>query len=1206
MNVDIESSDEEEELLIEEHIRHAPHSPPRKRRRLTGGQVASVHTSPDTDSSTDKENHSTYTNDTKRKRRRPSAATQVPHANGTSMAHPAAFPSTQPIQQRIQNFGSKRYNIPINVNPGAIVRLELQNFLCHDNFNIAFHPNVNIIYGANGSGKSAIEAGISMALGTGAKKSGRGNNLNDVIKFGKERAIIRIHLFNRGAEALPKYGDEIVIERTITKNKKNGNSTFKVCDSQLHVVAKGARAVREICERLNINVENPCVVLKQSTAKEFLNSTKPADKFKFFMQSSKLGDYQAMLEEAKYNVNVALQQQIQTKGSFTVIKEQFEDCQRQYQHLLNHEAQTKKVEHYVTTEKWMRYHSQMEGLARFEADEAQCENTKKEWQRKLAARTDKLKQDMEKLLQVKTGITESHSSLSQYEEPIAAHKAEQRKLDEKRADICRRISAKQKFIDQSRRKLKNFQRELQQCLAEMANDDRGRQLAEIEQQLSGSKERLEQLRTQQEPLQEQSEKTIEMKQNEDELLKLQQSLHYQQRERDQIRNDFQQLSRNQNRDDWFTSPAHGKTKVHEIQAEIERNRSRFSRPPIGPLGAHVEMYPVDDPDEMQRRIHIVQAVLGRNMSSFLVHSSRDQSVLKDLMRRKFNITINCLQFAHSSTPFRVHANPFENFRVSDAHGPLIRVLDMFHIRDNNAWIYNALVTASNPERQFAHGTLSVAKNFLSGLDEHRLRRVACVYTFREPNGLFRVSKKKSSISGTPITQHRPILQSDTKQQQQWLHQRLNEKQDEIHVAEQRVRALQMLVNQHNVRLKEALKLLAATTRQIKSLENKIGTWQRRKSDLQEEQEDNDEMQTRMSELNNNIDDEKVSIANVEEELAPYEQQREEVLQQLNNVKREMSTFEHQVQDAKHRHQSLRTQYQEMAAKLKKDKINLDKIPVKIQELETRKNAINQEWNTERTKCEELKSAAQETGDEVTPQNYPRNGKRAFSLPALQKERKKMQDQIAAYAQESAPPEDVRRRFLTIKPKYETHQKRVQTTNHNVDQLQLMCKNKRKELEAMKQEVQKQLSKEFALIMRTQGHNGKLKVDFEAQELDMEVHMKSHDGGTRVVNTRTLSGGERSFSQVALIMALQKFSGSPMCIYDEFDVFMDSVNRCNSIKILLKAALGCDPSEIQKKNATLRPSDRQYLFITPNDISPMLAEGSEDLMSIHQLNPPRKA
>merc|ERR1712113_304970 len=101
---------------------------------------------------------------------------------------------------------------------------------------------------------------------------------------------------------------------------------------------------------------------------------------------------------------------------------------------------------------------------------------------------------------------------------------------------------------------------------------------------------------------------------------------------------------------------------------------------------------------------------------------------------------------------------------------------------------------------------------------------------------------------------------------------------------------------------------------------------------------------------------------------------------------------------------------------------------------------------------------------------------------------------------------------------------------------------------------------------------------------------------QVVNSKTLSGGERSFTQVAMIMALQTFSGSPFCIYDEFDVFMDSVNRGNSIKILLKAALGNDGSS----------PERQYNFITPNDVSPVIAEGKNSaLIKIHRLQPPRK-
>ena len=96
----------------------------------------------------------------------------------------------------------------------------------------------------------------------------------------------------------------------------------------------------------------------------------------------------------------------------------------------------------------------------------------------------------------------------------------------------------------------------------------------------------------------------------------------------------------------------------------------------------------------------------------------------------------------------------------------------------------------------------------------------------------------------------------------------------------------------------------------------------------------------------------------------------------------------------------------------------------------------------------------------------------------------------------------------------------------------------------------------------------------------------------VSNTKTLSGGERSFTQIAFILALQQFSGSPFCIYDEFDVFMDSVNRGNSIRILIDTA-------------TKQNTNRQYVFITPHDVSPMLKHGDDQIMRIHKLEAPRK-
>jgi chromosome segregation ATPase len=105
-------------------------------------------------------------------------------------------------------------------------------------------------------------------------------------------------------------------------------------------------------------------------------------------------------------------------------------------------------------------------------------------------------------------------------------------------------------------------------------------------------------------------------------------------------------------------------------------------------------------------------------------------------------------------------------------------------------------------------------------------------------------------------------------------------------------------------------------------------------------------------------------------------------------------------------------------------------------------------------------------------------------------------------------------------------------------------------------------------MTKKGHSGRIVVDFKEAKLQLEV--KDGEKGKAVKDMRSMSGGERSYSTLAFNLSLGDTNESPFSAMDEFDVFMDAVNRKVSIDSLLKFA---------RKHV-----DKQFLFITPQDIS----------------------
>lgn len=64
-----------------------------------------------------------------------------------------------------------------SVRSGKILKMQLKNFMCHTNLIVDFNPNITIIVGNNGSGKSAILTALALGLGCRAQTTSRSTSI---------------------------------------------------------------------------------------------------------------------------------------------------------------------------------------------------------------------------------------------------------------------------------------------------------------------------------------------------------------------------------------------------------------------------------------------------------------------------------------------------------------------------------------------------------------------------------------------------------------------------------------------------------------------------------------------------------------------------------------------------------------------------------------------------------------------------------------------------------------------------------------------------------------------------------------------------------------------------------------------------------------------------------------------------------------------
>ncbi len=118
-----------------------------------------------------------------------------------------------------------------------------------------------------------------------------------------------VKLKNQGHTAYQQdvYGDSIVVERHFSIA---GTSGFKLKSTSGRVISTKKADLEEICDYFALQIDNPMNVLTQDMSRQFLNSSSPRDKYKFFVKGVQLEqldlDY-ALLAEIIDNIENKLQ-----------------------------------------------------------------------------------------------------------------------------------------------------------------------------------------------------------------------------------------------------------------------------------------------------------------------------------------------------------------------------------------------------------------------------------------------------------------------------------------------------------------------------------------------------------------------------------------------------------------------------------------------------------------------------------------------------------------------------------------------------------------------------------------------------------------------------------------------------------------------------------------------------------------------------------
>ncbi|KAJ7816944.1 P-loop containing nucleoside triphosphate hydrolase protein [Mycena olivaceomarginata] len=1028
---------------------------------------------------------------------------------------------------------------------GIIEAIEMHHFMCHKYLTFSFGPQINFIIGHNGSGKSAVLSAITVALGGKANSTGRGNGLKSFIREGQPASEVTISLKNQGEEAYkPKeYGKSIVITRKFTKE---GNSSWKIKSKDGRIISTKKDELAAICDHMNIQVDNPMNVLTQDAARQFLSASAPTDKYKFFLRGTQLSQLSEEYETCIANITATAKVLTQKKEAIPDLKSAYREAHNRYEEASKAREQKAKVDELKKELAWSHVSAKKKEMETKVADAAKQGRRIPKIKENLAnaeaelAGEDEVVMGLERQLDTLGEPQDLQENKNKLSTEIKANRAEVSTLNNELKAIGTQKKTLDNQIAEYNAAIEKETKRLEKD-TESQRQETQRKLAAARADATTAEEALKAIRDQK------SSVEAELQRHKNAGLTAENRV---KELRTEVM-DCESAIQNCLKADTDRYAAYG----NNIQKVVEQiNNTRWhGEKPLGPFGIHVKV-------RDNRWAELLRNQLGGLLGSFAVTDTRDLPILKKILADHHNpktsvhiFKPDLFDYSHGEPPAEV-LTVLRALDISDPH--------VLRLMINKASIESRILAAKRPEAASILAKLRGGNSWT--LDKFNVTR------YPEGGG--------SSIPIIFRSNHPMLLVgSATDELQRWRQQKVA-KEAELQAATATLKETQAEWN----KAKKDEQALLPKERAADQQYHRAKVISR---DLQNEMNDTLPAQlTGIQEALKDTEAEKVILLKQYDALATAKAELDQV---QNDLVKKKEKVQDEINNFANKRQAVGDKIEAAVGKRTAHQANINHWKKKIAEEEAKVKEAEDAVAVVEQEFKEWTEQAEQYCAQVPAERAVEVVKRALeSTQAALKERER---------RHGASVEDMAIEVNKAKEKLskaETDLKQMTSLNKAI-KTSLITRLSR--WQEFRRHIALRCKLVFGYHLSQRGYFGKVLFDHEKGTLQLKVVTDDQvatqakgDKDRREKDPRSLSGGEKSFSTICLLLSLWESIGCPLRCLDEFDVFMDAVNRRISMKMMIDTANQSDK--------------KQYVLITPQDMNNVVIGPT---VRVHRMTDPER-